>query len=155
MDLLIEFLRHNALMNRRLIWTCRGPSPEQLGTSVAGTYGSIGATLVHIVNAQASYAARLLDGKPPEPLSQDPFPGFETLEERLASSDLQLEVAAARDQDREIQWTDREGNQLQMPVSLFLLQAINHGTDHRSQVATMLTQLGIQPPAMDGQPIQV
>jgi uncharacterized damage-inducible protein DinB len=37
-----------------------------------------------------------------------------------------------------------------MPVSLFLLQAVNHSTEHRSPVATMLTQLGIEPPAMDG-----
>jgi uncharacterized damage-inducible protein DinB len=35
-------------------------------------------------------------------------------------------------------------------VSLFLLQAVNHGTEHRSQVATVLTQLGVEPPGMDG-----
>jgi uncharacterized damage-inducible protein DinB len=37
-----------------------------------------------------------------------------------------------------------------MPVSLYLLQAVNHGTEHRSQVATVLTQLGVEPPGMDG-----
>jgi uncharacterized damage-inducible protein DinB len=37
-----------------------------------------------------------------------------------------------------------------MPASLLLLQAVNHGTEHRSQVATILTQLGIEPPDMDG-----
>jgi uncharacterized damage-inducible protein DinB len=37
-----------------------------------------------------------------------------------------------------------------MPVGLFLLQAINHGTEHRSQIATTLTQLGVEPPEMDG-----
>jgi uncharacterized damage-inducible protein DinB len=37
-----------------------------------------------------------------------------------------------------------------MPVSLYLLQAINHSTEHRAQVATILTQLGVEPPAMDG-----
>jgi len=37
-----------------------------------------------------------------------------------------------------------------MPVGLFLLQAINHATEHRSQVASILTQLGIEPPNMDG-----
>jgi uncharacterized damage-inducible protein DinB len=37
-----------------------------------------------------------------------------------------------------------------MPVPLFLVQAINHGTEHRSQVATILTQLGIEPPDMAG-----
>ena len=37
-----------------------------------------------------------------------------------------------------------------MPASLLLLQAVNHGTEHRSQVATILTQLGVVPPEMDG-----
>ena len=37
-----------------------------------------------------------------------------------------------------------------MPVSLFLLQVINHATEHRSQVATILTRLGVEPPEMDG-----
>ena len=37
-----------------------------------------------------------------------------------------------------------------MPVSLFLIQAINHGTEHRSQIATILTQIGVEPPEMDG-----
>jgi len=37
-----------------------------------------------------------------------------------------------------------------VPTSVVLLQAINHGTEHRSQAATILTQLGIEPPPMDG-----
>jgi uncharacterized damage-inducible protein DinB len=37
-----------------------------------------------------------------------------------------------------------------MPVGLFLLQAVNHGTEHRAPVATILTQLGVEPPRMDG-----
>ena len=33
---------------------------------------------------------------------------------------------------------------------LLLVQAINHATEHRTQVAAILTQLGIEPPGMDG-----
>jgi uncharacterized damage-inducible protein DinB len=152
MDLLVEFFRHNAMMNRRLIEACRQLSPEQLGATATGTYGSIGVTLVHIANAQEGYAARLLDTERPERLQEDPFPGFEALAERFAHGDAQLEEAAARgDQDREVQVTgDDPPGKWSMPVSLFLLQAVNHGTEHRSQVATILTQLGVEPPEMDG-----
>ncbi len=76
MDLLVEFFRHNAMMNRRLMEACRPLSSEQLGATATGTYGSIGATLVHIANAQEGYAARLLDTERPERLPEDPFPGF-------------------------------------------------------------------------------
>jgi uncharacterized damage-inducible protein DinB len=37
-----------------------------------------------------------------------------------------------------------------LPVWLLLLQAINHATEHRAQVAAILTQQGIEPPGMDG-----
>jgi uncharacterized damage-inducible protein DinB len=152
MDLMVDFFKHNTMMNRQLVEACRPLTSEQLGAMATGTYGSIGATLVHIANAQVGYAARLLDSERPERLQEDPFPGFETLAERFALGDAQLEEAAGQaGQDREVRVTgdDPPGTWL-MPVSLFLLQAINHGTEHRSQVATILTQLGVEPPEMDG-----
>jgi uncharacterized damage-inducible protein DinB len=151
MDLLVEFFRHNAMMNRRLMEACRQLSPEQLGATATGTYGSIGATLVHIANSHEGYAARLVDTERPERLPEDPFPGFEALAERFAHGDAQLEDAAQAGQDRKVQVTgDDPPGTWWMPVSLFLLQAVNHGTEHRSQVATILTQLGVEPPEMDG-----
>jgi uncharacterized damage-inducible protein DinB len=152
MDLLPEFFRHNQMMNQRLLDACRQLSPEQLAATVPGTYGSIGASLVHIANSQSGYAARLLDIERPELLADDPFPGFETLTDRMARGNAQLlEVAASGASDRKVRVTgDDPPGVWWMPVSLFLLQAVNHGTEHRSQVATILTQLGIQPPEMDG-----
>jgi uncharacterized damage-inducible protein DinB len=153
MDVLVEFFRHNTMMDQRLVEACRRLPPEQLGATATGTYGSIGATLVHIANAQASYAARLLDTERPERLPEDPFPGFDALAERFAQGDAQLEVAAAKggQRDREVQVTgDDPPGTWSMPVSLFLLQAVNHGTEHRSQVATILTELGVEPPETDG-----
>jgi uncharacterized damage-inducible protein DinB len=152
MDLLVEFFKHNAMMNQRLMEACSGLSSEQLGATATGTYGSIGATLVHIANSQEGYAARLLDVERPERLAEDPFPGFEALAEHLAHGDAQLEEAATKaGQDRKVKVTgDDPPGAWWMPVSLFLLQAVNHGTEHRSQVATILTQLGVEPPEMDG-----
>jgi uncharacterized damage-inducible protein DinB len=152
MDLLVELFRHNAMMNQRLVAACRQLDPGQLEATAIGTYGSIGATLVHIANAQVGYAARLLDTERPEPLSEDPFPGLEALSERFAHGDSQLEEAAthaAQDRTVDVIGDDPPGT-WRMPVSLFLVQAINHGTEHRSQVSTILTQLGVTPPDMDG-----
>jgi uncharacterized damage-inducible protein DinB len=151
-DVLLEFFRHNSMMNRTLLDTCRGLTPEQLASTTEGTYGSIAATLVHIANAQEGYAARLLDVERPQRMDEDPFPGIPVVAERLVASDRQLEEATGRsDWDRQVQirGDDPPGTWL-MPVGLFLLQAINHGTEHRSQIATILTQLGIEPPEMDG-----
>lgn len=152
MNLLTELFRHNSMMNRRLLEACRALTAEELEVGTAGTYGTIGATLVHVANGQEAYAARLLDTPRPEPLPEHPFPGFDVLDERFANSDAQLEEAAANpDADRQVIVTgDDPPGEWTMPVSLFLLQAINHGTEHRSQVSTTFTQLGIEPPDMSG-----
>ena len=106
MDLVVEFLRHNSMMNRRLLDACRLFFTEQLAASTRGTYGGIGATLVHIANSQEGYAARLLGAERPEPLPEDPLPGFDALAERFAHGDAQLEEAAARaDEDRRVMVT--------------------------------------------------
>jgi len=38
------------------------------------------------------------------------------------------------------------GEPYELPVIIVLMQAIHHATDHRSQIATVLSQLGMQPP---------
>ena len=152
MDLAVEFFKHNSMMNERLLETCRQLSPEQLGATAVGTYGSIGATLVHIANSQMGYSRRLLDAELTRPLTEDPFPGMDLLAERLSLGNTRLEQAAklaARDLQVKVTGDDPPGTWW-MPVSLYLLQAVNHGPEHRSQIATILTQLGIEPPPMDG-----
>jgi uncharacterized damage-inducible protein DinB len=41
------------------------------------------------------------------------------------------------------------GYETHAPLGIRLAQALHHGTDHRSQVCTALTTLGIEPPAID------
>jgi len=152
MNLVVEFMKHNTMMNERLMEACRRLTTEQLGATAVGTYGTIGATLVHTSNGQLGYAARVLDVERPARVDEDPFPGIEVMAERFALGNAQLEEAATRSgDDRKVRVTgDDPPGEWWMPVSLFLLQAVNHGTEHRSQIATILTQLGITPPEMDG-----
>ena len=152
MNLNVELLKHNTMMNDRLLEVCRGLTDEQLESSVEGTYGTIGATLVHVAGGQQSYAARFFGRERPQRLAETPFPGFDALTGAFNEGNTLLERAAAEaatdgyviieDDDPDTKW--------RMHRSLLLLQAINHGTEHRSQIATILTQLGITAPEMDG-----
>ena len=42
-----------------------------------------------------------------------------------------------------------DGSETRAPLSIRLAQALHHGTDHRSQICTALTTLGITPPSID------
>jgi hypothetical protein len=37
-----------------------------------------------------------------------------------------------------------------IPASVIFVQAIDHAAEHRTHAATILSQLGIEPPTMDG-----
>jgi uncharacterized damage-inducible protein DinB len=42
-----------------------------------------------------------------------------------------------------------DGSESHAPLGIRLAQVIHHGTDHRSQVCTALTALGVVPPEID------
>ena len=42
-----------------------------------------------------------------------------------------------------------DGYERDAPIGLRLAQALHHGTDHRSQICTALTSLGVEPPSID------
>jgi uncharacterized damage-inducible protein DinB len=146
--ILEHLFRHNRWANRRILEACRGLSPDQLATEVEGTYGSLDATLLHLVRAEVGYVHRLT-GEPRLLAREAPNPGLDRLLELLDRTGTTLEeVAAGLDPSRIIEIVTEEGN-LSVPAFVVLLQAINHATDHRSQVATILTQLGVTPPEVD------
>ena len=45
--------------------------------------------------------------------------------------------------------TRTTGSQRTRPIGIRLAQALHHGTDHRSQICTALTTLGVEPPRID------
>ncbi|MEO8425297.1 MAG: hypothetical protein ABI595_15475 [Actinomycetota bacterium] len=42
-----------------------------------------------------------------------------------------------------------DGSETHAPIGIRLAQALHHGTDHRSQICTALTTLGVEPPFID------
>lgn len=152
MNLPVELFKHNTMMNDRLVEVCRGLTDEQLASTVEGTYGTIEATLVHVAGGQHSYAARFFGRERPPRLAESPFPGFDALAAHFDEGNSLLEQAAAEANiDQYIELDDDDSvTRWRMHRSLLLLQAINHGTEHRSQIATILSQVGVTAPEMDG-----
>ena len=148
---LVELFRHNAWANQRLFDACAGLSDAQLDATVIGTFGSIRNTLMHIVGAQERYVAALAETGPVGAIRErDPFPGIAELHDAARTSGEALIELAARTQSGATVTTMWRGEGYTLPVWLLLVQAINHATEHRTQVAAILTQQGIEPPSMDG-----
>ena len=149
-SLLAEFFRHNTWATLRLLDACASLTDEQLDTTAVGTMGTIRNTLVHIVGAEQRYL-RLLSGLPrEESLERKPFTGIADLRERAQNSGEGLAKMAPRATPRDTIAVPWQGEISQLKVSTVLIQAINHGTEHRAHINTILTQLGIEPPNLDG-----
>jgi uncharacterized damage-inducible protein DinB len=143
---LVEMFRHNLWANLRLLDACATLDNSILHASVDGTYGEIGATLHHFVRSEAGYLYRLETGQP-KPRENQEFPGVAILRERARQSGEGF-IAIAEQHDPSvryaIEWQD--GNTYELPSAVYLAQAITHAAEHRSQIATILTQQGIEPP---------
>ena len=148
MTTLSQIFDHNRWANERLLEACRGLTPEQYATSAVGGYGDLGATLAHIASGEVFYTQLLTWWKPSTSWQQDdPFPGVDMLLEVVRETGSRLQaVADSRPGDATI---ERDPGEL-IPASVILVQAINHATEHRTHATTILTKLGIEPPAIDG-----
>jgi uncharacterized damage-inducible protein DinB len=148
---LVELFRHNAWANQRLFDACAELSAAQLDATVVGTFGNIRDTLTHIVGAQERYVAALSESGPVSVIRErEPFAGVAALRDAARASGEALIALAERAQDGATVTTTYRGDPFTLPVWLMFLQAINHATEHRAQVAAILTQQGIEPPSMDG-----
>lgn len=80
-----------------------------------------------------------------------PWWEFETLRafERRSSDEL-LAVALELEQDRPVSLPPWEGQVQKVNASFVLLHALYHGIEHRGQVCTTMTQIGLTPPDLDG-----
>jgi uncharacterized damage-inducible protein DinB len=149
-SVLTKLFEHNTWANLKLLDFCEGLSDEQLDTTAIGGFGSIRDTLLHIVGAEVSYVRRVNGKLPAKPLARGQFPGFEVLKEaaRWTGDELPLLALSAREdtlvQESESQW------RCEYKLNSLMVQAINHATEHRTQIATIITQLGMEPPDMSG-----
>lgn len=147
-----KLYEQNRWANLLLLDACKDLTEAQLDdASIQGTYGSIRQTLLHLASAEGRYVWRLKGSPAPEPPREEKgFPGFDALRARLDESGHALmKLALSTPGDMPLS-ASFEGTDYSYVADLVKVQAINHGTEHRAQISTTLTQLGVKPPEMDG-----
>lgn len=148
-SLLEDAFAHHVWATSRLIDVCLSLSPEHLETAVPGTYGSILETVRHLVGADSSYLF-VMSGERTPRIDEDhmdlgelraAMEGHGAAWSRLLAQDVDPDAVLVRRRD--------DGSETHAPMGIRLAQALHHGTDHRSQICTALTTLGVEPPAID------
>jgi uncharacterized damage-inducible protein DinB len=143
-----DFFQYNLWANLRLLDVCAHLSDAQLDTTMTGTFGSVRETLMHLFAAEEGYVRSFTGTTPTPPLKEfTTFAGFDELRRRAERSGKELITIAEQRDLSQIFYLD--GGTYEAPAIVVVIQAINHAIDHRSQIATLLSQQGIEPPDLD------
>ncbi len=146
--ILTKLYEHNLWANNKIIEACAALSDEQLEAQPhSATKGTIRRTLQHLVYSQQHYLGLLT--LPLEVRLQATEENGDLQETAKRSGEGLLALAedeAGRLPEGRIQTTDGYFTE----SWVVMLQAINHATEHREQIKSMLSSLGITPPDIDG-----
>jgi uncharacterized damage-inducible protein DinB len=140
---------HHLWATLRVIDACLALSAEQLETAVPGTYGSIIATVRHLVGGDRWYLVSMSGDRVADiDENQLGLPELRAEMERNGATWTEI-LGEDPDPDSFFVGHSDDGFESHATVSIRLAQALHHGTDHRSQICTALTNLGLEPPGID------
>jgi uncharacterized damage-inducible protein DinB len=145
-NILAKLFEHNHWANIQIIQACIALNDEQLDAEPqSATQGSIRSTLIHLTGAQAGYLG-LLTQPVAERVRVSPT-SAEWLDSITKSGEGLLALARGeKSLDARLQTRD----DYYVEPWVVMLQIINHATEHREQVKSMLSALGVTPPEIDG-----
>jgi uncharacterized damage-inducible protein DinB len=147
---LVELIRYNNWANAQVFAACQKLAADQLAAAAPGAYGSIRETLEHIIRAEADYVGRLTGNRPQ--------PAFRW-KDQAALADLFAfagQVASAlldaiqRIPPNHVVHEEEDGSTLDYQARALFIQVINHGIEHRTNITTILSSLGLPAPEVDG-----
>jgi uncharacterized damage-inducible protein DinB len=139
--------------NRRLFDAVLQLTDEQFVQPVAGSYGSVRNTLVHILSAEWGWLDRC-GGTPRGPaLKATDYPTAASVRDRWQDVEHHVRgfLSGLRDEDldRTIEWAFGSGPVHETRLGELMHHAVVHGVHHRGQVALLLRALGHTPGNFD------
>jgi len=147
-NILEKLIEHNNWANNVIIQACSVLNDKQLdATPQADTKGSIRRTLWHLIDSQQDYLSQLTDIEPR--FNWQAPPTFAELQQ-AANGTGEGFLALVRNESGQAFKTTIQKDGYHIEPWVVMVQAINHATEHREQIKSMLSSLGIAPPRIDG-----
>ena len=138
---------HNNWANEKIIQAGYALSDEQLDAEPHSvTKGNIRETMIHLVGPQAGYLSLLT--LPVEERHYKTLEFSELQESARRSGDGLLALVRGQQEPFGSRLQTRDGFYVEPWV--VIVQIINHASEHREQICSMLSALGVPPPDLDG-----
>jgi uncharacterized damage-inducible protein DinB len=144
---------YNYWANRRILAAASKVSPEQFVAATAFPRGSLRATLLHILDAEYGWRELLDHGREVPDLAAADFPTVAAIEALWSKEEAAMRQYLATLTDETltavVRYTNPQGIQRERVLWHGLFHVVNHGTQHRSEAAAMLTDFGQSPGDVD------
>lgn len=138
-------VRHNGWATNQLLAFCRGLDEQTLNATVPGTYGTILATLRHLIYCEIHFLERLLGQEPSNPWQLGEITDLAVLTTMATQVATDWESFLTSDVDSERPLPPDEGTQ-PIPAGIVIAVILYHGNEHRGQICTILSACGHEPP---------
>lgn len=140
--------------NARVLTAAEALADEDWRRPLGHSFGSVHGTMVHVLSSEILWLARWQGQSPSgRAVDTDRLPTVAALRAHWATTSRAMRAFVANvTEDRwqqEIRYTTLDGRPVGYPLWQMYLQVINHGTHHRAEAATMLTDLGVPPEPLD------
>ena len=148
--ILIELIGFNNWANAQVLAACQKLTTDQLAAATPGAYGTIRATLEHIIRAEADYIGRMTGNRPQPSFKWKEQPTLAEISAFAGQVADALLDAAQRVPLTHIVHEEEDGKTIDYQAKHLFMQAIDHGIEHRTNITTILSGLGLTAPEVDG-----
>jgi uncharacterized damage-inducible protein DinB len=152
-DEILTLYQYNTWANGRILHTTSQVNQEQFLAPSSFSHGGLRGTLVHTLFAEWIWRRRWEGHSPTEWMKPEDFPTFETLRERWDTETKNLmafvENLSENSLDSTIHYRTTGGRSLQNILWHLMVHLVNHGTQHRSEAAVLLTDFSHSPGDLD------
>lgn len=139
--------------NARILTAAQRLSDEQFVAPGNLSFGGVRGTLVHAFGAEYLWRKRIQEGISSTALLESDYPNLAALRTHWQSEERLMRAYLDKLTDSELQrkfrYKNLKGQEQESVVWLALTHVINHGTQHRAEVAVLLTDFGQSPGDVD------
>lgn len=153
LDVIRSLYQYNAWANHRILIAASGVIAEQFLAPAGSSYPSVRDALVHIMSGQWIWLSRWKGSSPSAMLEATDFPKLQSIQTRWET--IEVETQQFIDQLNPFQpgeivsYVNTRGEKWAYPLWQQMIHQVNHATQHRSEVALMLTLFNCSPGDLD------
>jgi uncharacterized damage-inducible protein DinB len=149
----LTLYRYNQWTTAKILNCTANVTHEQFVAPASFPHGGLRGTLVHALFAEWLWRNRWEGSSPTTRFQLEDFPDFESLHRRWMYEEEKLMAFVEGLSDERLNspfsYHDTKGRPFERVLWQAMMHVVNHGTQHKTEAAAMLTELGHSPGDID------